>query len=89
LSEDLDHHDDASGSKLPAPSYLHSTVPNPSTAIPDGDVAAPALQWLQLPWATQLTCSLTFKKALADIFTRVHDFIRRAVRAGNYGTLKC
>lgn len=37
----------------------------------------------------QLTCSLTFKKASADIFTRVHDFICPLVRTGNYGTLKC
>lgn len=37
----------------------------------------------------QLTCSLTFKKASADIFTRVHDFICPLVRSGNYGTLKC
>lgn len=69
----------APGSQLPAPSSTQRSA-----------LAAPRFPpAMSLPWATQLTCSLTFKKALADIFTRVHDFIHRAVRAGNYGTLKC
>lgn len=63
----------------PAPSYLHSTVPV-LAAIPAGYVGYPASVLSGLPWATQLTCSLTFKRHWLT-FLRVYMILFAALSA--------